>query len=224
MGKAEASLTYAAWSECECCAQTLNLTNCIIKFKNKFKTLLTPCNGLLLEYTDSNGSLARRKNTLVCNVPRLQQNGDGREPVGCVLGPHILCTEHGFLLPGQEQAPKAGCHRLHTSKVRLRLTPTLKSKFHFLPRLKHFFQDWTMRVMSLQDVAEAWGVGSSFTLDACVLGRYVGVRQEKMHPQRHPPHPLHREKGQGKEVRRLLQASKLKSIQTGGSIGPTPDY
>lgn len=56
------------------------------------------------------------------------------------------------------------------------------------------------------------------------MGQHVGVRQEEVRPQRHPPHPLPREKGQGKEVRCLLQASKLKSIQTGGGVGLTPDY
>lgn len=49
----------------------------IVKFKNKFKTLLTPCNGLLLQYIDGTGSLARRESTLVCNVLGVQQNEDG---------------------------------------------------------------------------------------------------------------------------------------------------
>lgn len=97
MGKAGASLAYAAWSEHACCTQTLNLMNCIIKFKNKFKTLLTPSNGLLLESTDSNGSLARRKIARLPCAPRAAEGrrvgasgrgrgGAGLQASGCMWG------------------------------------------------------------------------------------------------------------------------------------------
>lgn len=132
MAKAGASATYAAWSEHECCTQTLNLMNCIIKFKNKFKTLLTPSNGLLLESTDSNGSLARRKNTLVCHVPHVW--GNRRELGGTPGQEPAVCSSH-------EPALQAGHLGMRFSKARLCLAPTLKPEFCFLSGLKDFFQN-----------------------------------------------------------------------------------
>ena len=135
-GEGWAAVTYAARAEHECCAQTLNLMNCIIKFKNKFKTLLTPCNGLLLEYRAGNGSLARRKSTplqhasLAAARRRVGAGGVGGGP-----------TQP--LLPAPTQVKsrplQAGHRGMQVSKVRLCLAPMLKSKSGFLSRLNDFF-------------------------------------------------------------------------------------
>jgi hypothetical protein len=54
--------------------------NYIIKFKNKFKTLLAPCNGLLLEHTGRHSSLAGGKTLwfAVCSAySRTETGGAG---------------------------------------------------------------------------------------------------------------------------------------------------
>lgn len=63
-------------------------------------------------------------------------------------------------------------------------------------------------------------VGSS--REACGLGS--GVRWEEVCSQPHPLHPLHREKGQGRETvgHRPLQIEAR--VQGNGRIGPAPGY
>lgn len=126
LGKAGASSTYAARTERECCAQALNLMNYIIKFKNKFKTLLTPCNGLLLECTHSNGSLARRGNTLVRVVLHSQPKGDRRELARCVVGSPPPPPLHHAPPPAPGCGVKplqTGHHGIHITEGRLCLPP-----------------------------------------------------------------------------------------------------
>lgn len=127
-------MTHAARAKRECCAQTLNLMNCIIKFKNKFKTLLTPCNGLLPEHRDSNGSLARRTSTpfarrFPCSSP---EAGGSRQSGRWAYTASAPC-------PQVKSRPlQAGRRGMHVSKVRPCLAPVLKSKLGFLPRLNDF--------------------------------------------------------------------------------------